>query len=65
MLAAYSPPPTPLLELCEGEAGSERKSHLCFTSSGETGEKDPAAFSSVSMSTEVMTEVRLRKSDGE
>lgn len=65
MQAAYSSPPTTLLELCEGEAGSERKSHLCITSSGETGEKDPAAFSSVSMSAEVLTGVRLRKSDGE
>lgn len=63
MKAAYSPPP--LLELCEGEAGGERKSHLCIASSGETEEKDPAAFSSVSMSAEVLTGVRLGKSDGE
>lgn len=65
MQTAYSPPPTTLLELCEEEAGIERKSHLCITSSGESGEKDPAAFSSVSMSAEVLTGVGLRKSDGE
>lgn len=65
MQAEYSPPPTTLLELCEEEGQSERKSHLCITSSGETEEKDPAAFSSVSMSAEVLTGVRLRKSDGE
>lgn len=48
-----------------GKGGSERKSHLCIPSSSETGGKDPAAFSSVSMSAEVLTGIRLRKSDGE
>lgn len=50
--AKYSPPPPPttLLGLWK-EEGMERKSHLCIPSTGETGGKDPAALSSVSMCT--------------
>lgn len=45
-----SPPPTTLLGLLK-EEGMAKKSHLCIPSTGETGGKDPAAFSSVSMCT--------------
>lgn len=57
-------PSTTLLGLWK-EGGMERKSHLCIPSSGETGGRDPAAFSSVSMHAEVLSGIRLRKSDGE